>query len=49
MAKNITGIIGFPLSHTMSPAMHNNSFKKFKMDWEYDVFEMEAGQGAAHS
>ena len=42
MAKNITGIIGFPLSHTMSPAMHNNSFKKFKMDWEYGVFEMEA-------
>ena len=41
MAKNITGIIGFPLSHTMSPAMHNNSFKKFKMDWEYRVFEME--------
>ena len=42
MAKNITGIIGFPLSHTMSPAMHNGSFAHFKMDWEYDVFEMEA-------
>jgi shikimate dehydrogenase len=42
MAKNITGIIGFPLSHTMSPAMHNSSFAHFKMDWEYDVFEMEA-------
>jgi shikimate dehydrogenase len=47
MAKNITGIIGFPLSHTMSPAMHNNSFKKFKMDWEYDVFEMETGRVGA--
>jgi shikimate dehydrogenase len=42
MGKNITGIIGFPLSHTMSPAMHNSSFGHFKMDWEYDVFEMEA-------
>jgi shikimate dehydrogenase len=47
MAKNITGIIGFPLSHTMSPAMHNNSFKKFSMDWEYDVFEMEADKVGA--
>ncbi len=42
MAKNITGIIGYPLSHTLSPAMHNNSYKHFKMDWEYDVFEMKA-------
>jgi shikimate dehydrogenase len=37
--KHITGIIGYPLSHTLSPVMHNNSFKKFKMDWEYKVFE----------
>ena len=42
--KNITGIIGHPLSHTLSPAMHNNSFKHFKMDWEYKVFEMKASQ-----
>jgi shikimate dehydrogenase len=40
--STITGIIGFPLSHTLSPAMHNNSFKKFKMDWQYKVFEMKA-------
>jgi shikimate dehydrogenase len=40
--KNITGILGYPLSHTFSPAMHNNSFKFFKMDWEYKIFEMTA-------
>jgi shikimate dehydrogenase len=39
MAKKITGIIGYPLSHTLSPVMHNNSFKKFRMDWEYRIFE----------
>ncbi|MCE5301313.1 MAG: shikimate dehydrogenase [Spirochaetia bacterium] len=39
MEKIITGIIGHPLSHTFSPAMHNSAFKKFKMNWEYRVFE----------
>ena len=42
MKKTLTGIIGFPLSHTLSPAMHNSSFKKFKMDWEYRAFQMKA-------
>lgn len=37
--KNVTGIIGYPLSHTLSPLMHNSVFKKKKMNWEYLVFE----------
>jgi shikimate dehydrogenase len=37
--KTITGIIGFPLSHTLSPVMHNAVYKKYKMNWEYKVFE----------
>ena len=37
--KQITGIIGYPLSHTLSPYMHNAGFKKFGLDWEYRVFE----------
>ncbi len=37
--KIITGIIGYPLSHTLSPAMHNAVFKKYGMPWEYRVFE----------
>ncbi|HPI02856.1 MAG TPA: shikimate dehydrogenase, partial [Candidatus Goldiibacteriota bacterium] len=41
MKKTITGIIGFPLSHTLSPVMHNAVFKKYKMKWEYKVFETE--------
>ncbi len=37
--KKITGIIGYPLSHTLSPVMHNAVYKKYGMDWEYRVFE----------
>lgn len=40
MKKNtVTGIIGWPLSHTLSPLMHNSVFCKKKMNWEYLVFE----------
>lgn len=39
--KKITGIIGYPLSHTLSPLMHNSVFKKYKMNWEYKVFEIK--------
>lgn len=38
-AGNITGIIGYPLSHTLSPVMHNAVYKKYKMNWEYRVYE----------
>ena len=38
------GIIGFPLGHTLSPAMHNASFEKFKLDSEYLVFETRPEQ-----
>lgn len=37
--KVITGIIGYPLPHTLSPVMHNAVFKKYAMNWEYKVFE----------
>lgn len=39
MEKIVTGIIGYPLSHTLSPLMHNSVFKKYGMNWEYLVFE----------
>jgi shikimate dehydrogenase len=31
------GIIGWPLSHTLSPAMHNAVFQALGMDWKYDA------------
>lgn len=39
MKKTLTGIIGYPLHHTLSPLMHNSVFKKYKMNWEYGVYE----------
>jgi shikimate dehydrogenase len=31
------GIIGWPLTFTLSPAMHNAAFKALGMDWQYDI------------
>lgn len=39
---NRVGVIGFPLSHTLSPVMHNAAFKALGMadDWLYDAMEI---------
>ncbi|HDQ26295.1 MAG TPA: shikimate dehydrogenase [bacterium] len=42
--KQATGIIGFPLSHTLSPAMHNTVYKKYRMNREYLVYETKPGE-----
>lgn len=39
--RKIVGIIGYPLGHTISPAMHNAAFKKLRLDYEYIPFEVE--------
>lgn len=31
------GIIGYPLTHTLSPAMHNAAFRALGLDWTYEV------------
>ncbi len=31
----IVGLIGNPVSHSLSPAMHNTAFQKMQMDWNY--------------
>lgn len=31
------GLIGFPVAHSISPAMHNAAFKELGMDWVYDA------------
>jgi shikimate dehydrogenase len=37
----VVGIIGYPLGHSVSPAMHNAAFKKLGLDFEYVPFEVE--------
>ena len=37
MTKKV-GVIGWPIEHSLSPAMHNAAFKALGMDWDYDKF-----------
>lgn len=34
---NRVGLIGWPVTHSISPAMHNAAFQALGMDWHYDV------------
>jgi shikimate dehydrogenase len=36
----VLGLIGFPLGHSVSPAMHNAAFEKLGLDYEYVPFEV---------
>jgi shikimate dehydrogenase len=36
----ITGIFGHPVSHTLSPAMHNAAFDELGMNWRYLPFHV---------
>jgi 3-dehydroquinate dehydratase/shikimate dehydrogenase len=40
-ATRITGIIGHPVSHSASPAMHNAAFQALGLDYVYLPFEVE--------
>ncbi|MDX1991629.1 MAG: shikimate dehydrogenase [bacterium] len=33
----LVGVIGWPLTHTLSPAMHNAAFEALGMDWKYEA------------
>ncbi len=37
---NIYGVIGWPIKHSLSPAMHNAAFKELGIDAEYKLFEV---------
>ncbi len=39
--KKIYGIIGHPIGHTLSPAMHNAAFAHLKINAEYRIFDVE--------
>jgi shikimate dehydrogenase len=38
--RKIVGIIGSPLEHSLSPAMHNAAYKALKIEYEYIPFEV---------
>ncbi|MFZ5800661.1 MAG: shikimate dehydrogenase [Candidatus Omnitrophota bacterium] len=39
--KKIFGVIGYPISHSLSPVMHNAVFKKFGIPAVYKAFEVK--------
>lgn len=41
MAKLTYGLIGHPVEHSLSPAMHNSAFKTLNIDAEYRLFNVE--------
>jgi shikimate dehydrogenase len=43
----VVGIIGDPVGHSRSPAMHNAAFDALGLDWVYVAFPVPRGEGAA--
>lgn len=39
----VVGLIGWPVEHSLSPAMHNAAFKKLGLDYVYVPFPVEPG------
>jgi len=37
-ATRVAGIIGWPVEHSLSPAMHNAAFRELGLDWVYVAF-----------
>ena len=46
-ATRVVGIIGDPVGHSRSPAMHNAAFDALGLDWVYVPFPVARGEGAA--
>ena len=46
---NRVGIIGWPLGHSLSPAMHNAAFRALGMaDWQYDLLPIPPDELGGH-
>jgi shikimate dehydrogenase len=43
----VAAVIGDPVRHSRSPAIHNAAFRACGLDWVYAAFEVPAGAGAA--
>jgi shikimate dehydrogenase len=43
----VAAVIGSPVRHSLSPALHNAGFAATGVDWVYTAFEVEAGAAGA--
>jgi shikimate dehydrogenase len=46
-ATRLTGIIGDPVTHSLSPAIHNAAYAACGLDWVYVAFPVAPGDAAA--
>jgi shikimate dehydrogenase len=46
-STRVVGVIGDPVEHSRSPAMHNAAFGALGLDWVYVALPVARGQGAA--
>ncbi len=46
-ATRVVGVIGDPVTHSRSPAMHNAAFEALDLDWVYVAFPVARGKGGA--
>jgi shikimate dehydrogenase len=44
---HVAGVIGDPVAHSLSPALHNAAFAALGLDWVYVAFPVAAGRAAA--
>ena len=47
MAANSLAVIGSPISHSKSPAIHAAAYRVLKLDWDYSAIEIQRGQLAS--
>ncbi|NLC97457.1 MAG: shikimate dehydrogenase [Actinomycetales bacterium] len=43
MTRTRCGVLGSPISHSLSPAMHRAAYRELGLDWEYQAIEIGAG------
>jgi shikimate dehydrogenase len=46
-ATRVVAVIGDPVEHSRSPAMHNAAFAALELDWVYVALHVPRGEGAA--
>ena len=46
-ATRVAAVIGSPVRHSLSPALHNAAFEQLGLDWVYAAFEVAPGEAIA--
>ena len=46
-ATRVAAVIGSPVRHSLSPAMHNAAFEQLGVDWVYTAFDVTHGRAQA--